>query len=87
MFQLNIKTIKDGVLHFPKKFNGFTVRLPDYVTNIQVVRVVPKNRHIVIEVVYRVEVADEQPDNGFYAGIDLGYPNLFKIPTILLKSA
>jgi putative transposase len=76
MFQLNNKTIKEGVLQFPKTFNGFTLALPDYVTQIQVVRVVPKNRHIVIEVVYRLEIMDEQPDNGFYAGIDLGLDNL-----------
>jgi putative transposase len=76
MLQLNCKTIKDGKLQFPKTYNGFTIKLPDYVKNIQVVRIVPKNRHIVIEVVYRVEVADKKTDNGFYAGIDLGLDNL-----------
>ena len=76
MLQLNCKTIKDGNLQFPKTFNGFTIELPSYVKNIQVVRIVPKNRHIVIEVIYRVEIADKQADNGLYAGIDIGLDNL-----------
>jgi len=74
--QLNCKTIKDGKLQFPKTFQGFAIELPAYVTDIKVVRVVPRNRHIVVEVVYQAAILDEQPDNGFYAGIDLGLDNL-----------
>ena len=87
MLQLNCKTVKDGELQFPKTFKGFTVELPGYVQNIQVVRIVPKNKHIVVEVVYKVKVNDMLPDNGFYAGIDVGYPNFFENQTFLSKSA
>jgi len=76
MLQLNCKTVKGGKLQFPKIFEGFSIELPEYVNNIQVVRIIPKNRHIVVEVVYRVEVAEALPDNGLYAGIDLGLDNL-----------
>ena len=76
MFQLNCKTIKDGELQFPKTFQGFTIELPKYVKDIKLVRVIPRNRHIMIEVVYQASILDAQPDNGFYAGVDLGLDNL-----------
>ena len=76
VLQLNCKTIKDGKLQFPKTFQGFEIELPEYVKNIKVARVVPRNRHIVVEVVYQAEILDKQLDNGFFAGIDLGLDNL-----------
>ena len=75
-FQLNIKKIENGRLQFPKTFGGFTLELPDYVKDIRVVRVVPRNRHVVVEVVYLADVAEVRGDNGLYAGIDLGLDNL-----------
>ena len=75
----NVK-LKDGVLIFPKVFKGFSVKtkvmeLPNLIS-FQQVRILPKSTHIVVEVVYKVEVADMKPDNGRYLSIDLGIDNL-----------
>jgi len=80
VISLNCKTVKDGFLQFPKTLNGFTVRLPKHVKDINVVRIVPRNQHIVIEIVYDDGIqAAPLPDNGRYAGIDFGLDNLAAI--------
>lgn len=80
VISLYCKTVKDGFLLFPKTLNGFTVKLPERVKAINVVRIVPRNQHIVIEIVYddgkQIEL---MPDNGRYAGIDFGLDNLAAI--------
>jgi putative transposase len=77
VISLNCDTVKDGFLQFPKSFKGFTVKLPEYVGKINVVRIVPRNRHIVVEVVYDDgKTAEMKPDNGKYAGIDFGLDNM-----------
>jgi putative transposase len=80
VISLNCKTVKDGFLQFPKTLNGFTVKLPEYVKFINVVRIVPRNRHIVIEIVYDDgKQAEPMLDNSRYAGIDFGLDNLVAI--------
>jgi len=80
VISLNCSTVKDGYLQFPKSFKGFTVKLPEYVGKINVVRIVPRNRHIVVEVVYdNGKKAEQRSDNGKYAGIDFGLDNLAAI--------
>jgi putative transposase len=70
----NVKLI-DSVLNFPKCFKGFTLKLPDSVENIQQVRIVPKNRHIVIETVYKKDTLELRSNNSKYLGVDLGLDN------------
>ena len=78
----NVK-LKDNVLHFPKSFNKFTIK-PQFVNrsnfiSFQQVRFLPKNKHIVIEIVYNIEVPDLINDNGRYLSIDIGVDNLSTI--------
>lgn len=78
----NVK-LKDNVLHFPKTFNKFTIK-PQFVNrsnfiSFQQVRFLPKNKHIVIEIVYNIEVPDLINDNGRYLSIDIGVDNLSTI--------
>lgn len=69
--------LKDGVIHFPKSFNGFTLNTKT--NNLQQVRILPRYNHIVIEVVYRVEVPEMKEDNGKYISIDIGLDNFATI--------
>jgi len=70
----NVK-VKDGVLHFPKSFNGFTIPTDLNGDDIQQVRIVPKNRHFVVEVVYKTQDVSIKSDNSRYLGVDLGIDN------------
>jgi putative transposase len=65
--------IKDGYLHFHKSFNGLVIKTK--CDNMQQVRVIPRNNHIVIEIVYKVEIDELKDDNGKYMAIDLGINN------------
>ena len=65
---------QDGVLPFPKEFDGFKVkRLVSYPA--KSIRVVPGNRHYTVEILYEVPAIETKPDNGRYYGIDLGVSN------------
>lgn len=66
--------VKDGVIRFPKKFNGFTLKTK--ADSVQQVRVLPRSGFITIEVIYRVEVSIALTDNDRYLGIDIGVNNL-----------
>lgn len=70
----NVK-VKDGVLHFPKSFNGFTVPTVITADRIQQVRIVPKNRHFVVEIIYKTDDEPLRADNSRYLGVDLGLDN------------
>ena len=78
----NVK-LKNNVLHFPKTFNKFTIE-PQFINrsdfvSFQQVRFLPRNKDIVIEIVYNVEVSDLVNDNGRYLSIDIGVDNLSAI--------
>jgi len=80
--------LKGSTIHFPKCFNGFTINTK--VNNLQQVRILTRYNHIVIEVVYRVEVPELKEDNGKYISIDIGLDNfatisnnIGKMPVIL----
>ena len=78
----NVK-LKNNILHFPKTFKDFTIQ-PQFVNrsnfiSFQQVRFLPKNKHIVIEIVYNIEVPDLVNDNGRYLSIDIGVDNLSTI--------
>lgn len=76
LVNINCK-IKDGIIKFPKTFNGFTLKTK--CNNLQQVRILPRNKHIVIEVVYNLEIQDLKQDNNKYVSIDIGLDNLATI--------
>ena len=78
--------VKGDLLHFPKSFCGFTVKLRcitlDNFEKINQVRIVPKGQSFCLEVVYTISVDSElRSDNGRYMGIDLGLDNLATVVT------
>lgn len=70
--------ISKNIIKFPKAFKGFYLKTKIN-NNLQQVRIVPKNRYIVIEIIYRTEDIQLLQDNGRYAGIDLGLDNFVTI--------
>lgn len=66
--------LKNNIIKFPKTFNGFTLKTK--ANNIQQVRMLPRNKHIVIEVVYKINIKDKIKDNNKYVSIDIGLDNL-----------
>lgn len=69
----NVK-LKDGMLQFPRSFQGFAIPF-DENGKIMQVRIVPRNRHFVIEVVYLVSDVTQLTDNNHYISVDLGIDN------------
>ena len=69
--------LKENVIYFPKSFNGFTLNTK--ADNLQQVRILPRYNHIVIEVVYKVNVPEVKEDNGRYISIDIGLDNFATI--------
>ena len=67
------KFLKKGVI----KLSSLSIEIPTKVTesNLVEVRILPRNNHHVVEVVYRVDEAQPKSDNGRYASIDLGLNN------------
>ena len=63
------------------KLSSLSIQIPTKVTesNLVEVRVLPRNNHHVVEVVYKVEQKEPKSDNGRYASIDLGLDNLATI--------
>lgn len=73
--------IREGVIHFPKSFDRFTLTpICIYRNNfksIQQIRFIPKKNKIIAEVVYRIEISDEKKiNNERYLSIDIGVDNL-----------
>ena len=78
----NVK-LKENILSFPKTFNKFTIQ-PQFVNrtdfvSFQQARFLPRNKHIVIELVYNIEIPNIVKDNGRYLSIDIGVDNLSTI--------
>ena len=65
--------IKDGFIKFPKAFNGF--KLKTNVDNLQQVRILPRNNHMVVEIVYKKHIKKMNCDNNKYVSIDIGIDN------------
>jgi putative transposase len=70
--------IRDGLLHFPKCFNGFSIPFGKEGV-IKQVRIVPKNRHFIIEVIYESTDTPVKEDNTRYLGVDIGIDNFAAI--------
>lgn len=66
--------LKDGFITFPKTFNGFTLKTN--IGSLQQVRILPRNKNIIVEAVYNYETKDKLEDNSRYVGIDIGLDNL-----------
>ena len=78
----NVK-LKNNILHFPKTFKDFTIQ-PQFINrsnfvSFQQVRFLPRNKHIIIEIVYNIDIPDLVNDNGRYLSIDIGVDNLATI--------
>lgn len=69
--------INKCIIKFPKVFKGFYLKTK--VNNLQQVRIVPKDKCIVIEVVYKINDINLLLDNSRYVGIDLGLDNFATI--------
>ena len=69
-----LPTNKIGKLHLSKTNIYINTRLTDF-NSLKEVRIIPRNNHYAIEVVYQVK-EKEHHDNGKYAAIDLGLNNL-----------
>lgn len=69
--------INKGIIKFPKAFKCFYLKTK--VNNLQQVRIIPKGKYIVIEVVYKTEDIQLLQDNNRYIGIDLGLDNFVTI--------
>lgn len=73
--------LKNGILQFPKVFNGFTIKplfinKENYVS-FQQVRFILGYRDFTIELVYNIEIPDAPlEDNGRYFSVDIGLDNL-----------
>ena len=71
--------LKDGVIRFPRVFQGFTVKAifssqPDAV--FKQARIIPHGGEINLELVYEIPEVEEKENNGRYAAIDIGVDNL-----------
>lgn len=70
--------ISKNIIKFPKAFKGFYLKTKIN-NNLQQVRIISKDKHIVIEVVYKTEDIQLLQDNNRYIGIDLGLDNFATI--------
>ena len=66
--------LQNGYIRFPKTFKGFTIKTN--VSNCQQVRIIPRNKYLIIEIVYNIDVPNTKEDNFKYVGIDIGLDNL-----------
>lgn len=77
--------LKEGVLKFPKAFNGFEIKLKcstrEDFAGFNQVRFLPKQGYIIAEVVYSISINDSKADNQRYCSIDIGIDNLAAVTT------
>ena len=69
------------------KLSKLSIEIPTKVTesNLVEVRVLPRNNHHVVEIIYKVEQKEPKSDNGRYASIDLGLDNLATVSSNVVK--
>lgn len=76
----NCKLRDNNTIIFPKVFKGFQIKTKcmdnPLFNSFQQVRILPRNKHFVIEVVYNVTIPNTIENNGRYLSIDLGLDNL-----------
>ena len=69
--------LKDNKIQFPKCFNNFSLNTK--ADKMQQVRVLSKNKQIIIEIVYQSEIPEIRQDNKNYFSIDMGLDNFAAI--------
>ncbi len=69
------KELKKGII----KLSKLNIKLKTNKTNIKQVRIIPKNNHYVIEIIYEVKEQTLMLNNDRYCSIDLGINNLATI--------
>lgn len=69
--------LKGEYIQFPKSFNGFLLKTN--CNNLQQVRILPRNKQLIVEVIYNKEIEDLKQDNSKYISIDIGLDNLAAI--------
>ena len=69
------------------KLSSLSIEIPTKVTesNLVEVRILPRNNHHVVEVVYKVDDVKPKSDNKRYASIDLGLNNLATVGSNVVK--
>ena len=69
------------------KLSSLSIEIPTKVTesNLVEVRVLPRNNHHVVEVVYKIEDVEPKCDNKRYVSIDLGLNNLATVGSNVVK--
>ena len=77
--------IKDGVLKFPKTFDNFTLKTQVNSNDLQQVRILPRNKYIIVEIIYNKQVKDLKKDNQKYVSIDIGLDNLLTLTSNTLN--
>lgn len=77
------KSLKKGFI----KLSSLSIEIPTKVTgsNLVEVRVLPRNNHHVVEVVYEEEDKENKIDNKRYASVDLGLNNLMTVSSNVTK--
>ena len=78
------KSLKKGLI----KLSKLSIEIPTKKaneSNLVEVRVLPRNNHHVVEVVYKVDEVESKSDNGRYASIDLGLDNLATVSSNVVK--
>ena len=77
------KSLKKGLI----KLSSLSIEIPTKVTESDLVevRVLPRNNHHVVEVVYKVDDVEPKSDNRRYASIDLGLNNLATVSSNVVK--
>ena len=80
---VSTKFLKKGLIKLANISNVIktNVRLED----LKEVRVLPRNNHHIIEVVYKINEVESKSDNGRYAAVDLGLNNLATISSNVEK--
>ena len=69
--------IQKGIVKFPKIFKGFYLKTK--VNKLQQVRIIPKDRYLVVEIVYKINDTIPMLDNNRYISIDLGLDNFVTV--------
>lgn len=79
----NCKVGDNGIIRFPKTFNGFTMKLNAYnrpeFDRLNQIRFLPRQGKIVMEIVYSIVIPDVKNYSGNYISIDIGVDNLAAI--------
>ena len=70
--------LKDGYVKFPKVLNQWNLKTKIN-GKLKQVRIVPKNKQYVVELVYEKQKAEDLKDNKRYLGIDIGIDNFATI--------